>query len=48
MTPTFNNKYLKYLYKNPEIETILPTHKAQKQPQRKKKRKILIIKQYVF
>ena len=37
MIPTFNNKYLKYLFKNPEMETILPTHKAQKKkPQRKK------------
>lgn len=49
MIPTFNNKYLKYLFKNPEMETILPTHKAKKKkPQRKNKRKIFIIKQYVF
>ena len=37
MIPTFNNKYLKYLFKNPEMETILPTHKAKKKKTTKKK-----------
>lgn len=46
MTPIFNNKYLKSL-KIPEIETILPTH-ASKNNHKENKRRILIIKQYVF
>lgn len=36
MIPTFNNKYLKYLFKNPEMETILPTHKAKKKNHKEK------------